>query len=158
MEWKSRFFIGIRRFIQFGKDKSGKAIFGTFANRTHEIVEFEGCKIQTKISVEIAKVIIKFINDNNISVYDEKTLKGAFRHIIIKYGMNTDEVMCVFVLGEEKFDKENELVSLLLQKFKNIRTIVKNINTRNTNVILGNKNIVLYGGEYIQDKLRRIYI
>ena len=67
--------------------------------------------------------------------------------------MKTDEVMCVFVLGEEKFEKENELVSLLLNKFKNIKTIVKNINTRNTNVILGNKNIVLYGNGYIQDKL-----
>ena len=55
-----------------------------FASRTHEIIEFEECKIQTKISQQIAKFILEFINKNNISVYDEKTLKGAFRHIIIK--------------------------------------------------------------------------
>lgn len=64
--------------------------------------------------------------------------------------------MCIFVLGCETFPKENELVSLLLNKFKNIKTIVKNINTKNTNVILGDKNIVLYGNGYIQDILRRI--
>lgn len=128
-----------------GRDKSGKAVFGVFAERTHEIIEFDECKIQTKISQEIAKTIIEFINENNISVYDEKTCKGAFRHIIVKYSFKTDEVMCVFVLGEEKFKKEKELVELLLKKFKNIKTIVKNINLKNTNVILGKKNVVLYG-------------
>ncbi len=135
-----------------GKDKNGKAIFGVFANRTHEIIEFEECKIQTKISQEIAKTIIQFINENNISVYDEKTRRGTFRHIIIKYGMKTDEVMCIFVLNED-FEKEEELVKLLLNKFKNIKTIVKNINKKNTNVILGSKNIVLYGDGYIKDRL-----
>lgn len=128
-----------------GRDKNNKAVFGVFANRTHEIIEFKDCKIQSKISQDIARFIIDFINQNNISVYDEKTCKGAFRHIIIKYAMRTDEVMCLFVLGEESFRKEKELVSLLLDKYKNIKTIVKNINMKNTNVILGNKNIVLYG-------------
>ncbi len=157
-EWKNHFFIGIRHNTQFGKNKDGKAIFGVFANRTHDIIEFENCKIQTKISQEIAKYIIDFINENNISVYDEKTNKGTFRHIIIKYGTKTDEVMCVFVVREENFKKQDELVNGLLKKFKNIKTIVKNINTKNTNVILGDKNIVLYGNGYIQDSLRRIFI
>lgn len=85
-------------------------------------------------------------------------MKGTLRHIIIKYGMKTNEIMCVLVLGEEKLKKEKELVSTLLNKFKNIKTIVKNINTKNTNVILGEKNVVLYGKGYIQDKLRRIHI
>lgn len=157
-EWKIHFFIEIKLFSQYGKDKSGKAIFGVFANRTHEIIEFESCKIQTKISQEITKFIIDFVNENNISVYNEKTGKGSFRHIIIKYGMKTDEVMCIFVLGEEKLEKEDKLTKALLDKFSNIKTIVKNINTKKTNVILGDKNIVLYGDGYIKDKLRRIYI
>lgn len=72
--------------------------------------------------------------------------------------MKTNEIMCVLVLGEEKIKKEKELVSMLLNKFKNIKTIVKNINRKNTNVILGEKNIILYGEGYIQDKLRRICI
>lgn len=78
-------------------------------------------------------------------MYDEKALKGLFRHIIIKYGMKTDEVMCVFVLNEEKFEKEDKLVQELLDKFKNIKTVIKNVNRKNTNVILGKENIVLYG-------------
>ena len=62
------------------------------------------------------------------------------------------------LFGENGFKKEEELVSLLLEKFKNIKTIVKNINCKNTNVILGNKNVVLFGNGYIQDKLRRFII
>ncbi len=68
--------------------------------------------------------------------------------------MKTDEVMCVFVLNEENLKKEKELIEELTCKFKNIKTIVKNINNKNTNVILGEKNIVLYGDGYIKDKLR----
>lgn len=120
-------------------------MFGVFASRTHEIIEFRECMIQSKISAEIARFILDFINENNISVYDEKTLNGAFRHIIVKYGMKTGEVMCVFVLGENGFEMEEELVSLLVSKFPCIKTVIKNINMKNTNVILGEKNVVLYG-------------
>lgn len=87
-------------------------------------------------------------------MYDESTKKGVFRHIIIKYGMKTDEAICIFVLAKESFKEEDELAKELRNKFKNIKTIVKNINTKNTNVILGEKNIVMYGSGYIQDKLR----
>ena len=141
-----------------GKNKEGKAIFGVFANRTHEIIEFDECKIQTKISKEIAEYVIEFINKNNIAVYDENTKKGIFRHIIIKYGMKTEEIMCVLVLAKDSFKGEEKLVKELLDKFPNIKTIVKNINTQNTNVILGGKNVVIYGSGYIQDKLRRVCI
>ena len=136
-----------------GKNKEGKAVFGVFAARTHDIIEFNECKIQTKESAEIAKCIVDFINANKISVYDEKTGKGLFRHIIVKYGMKTNEVMCVLVLRDRELPKEEELKKLLLDKFPNIKTIVKNINKKNTNVILGNENIAIYGNGYIQDKL-----
>ena len=136
-----------------GTNKDGKAIFGVFANRTHEIIEFDECKIQTTESAEIARFIVDFINEKGISAYDEKTGEGLLRHIIVKYGMKTDEVMCVLVLTSEKLPKEDELKEKLLERFPNIKTIVKNINKRNTNVILGDKNIVLYGSGYIQDKL-----
>ena len=136
-----------------GKDKEGKAIVGVFANRTHEIIEFKECQIQTKISQDIAKFIIEFINKNKISVYDERTGKGLFRHIVIKYGMKTNEVMCILVLSQNKFQEEEKLKFELINRFPNIKTIVKNINRKNTNVILGNENIVVYGSGYIKDKL-----
>ncbi len=136
-----------------GLDKDGNATFGVFANRTHEIIPTKDCKIQTKISEEIAKYIIEFIKENNINVYDEKMGKGVFRHIIVKVGMTTEEVMCVFVVNEEKIKNEKELILGLKEKFPEIKTIVKNVNNKNTNVILGNKNIILYGNGYIEDKL-----
>lgn len=106
----------------------------------------------------MAGYILEFINKNNIPVYDEKSRKGVFRHIIIKYGMKTDEVMCVLVLTKESFKGEEKLAKELINKFTNIKTIIKNINIQNTNVILGNKNVVMYGSGYIQDKLRRVCI
>lgn len=136
-----------------GLNKEGIPIFGVFANRTHEIIPTKDCKIQTKISEEIAEYIINFIRKNDVKVYDEKTNKGVFRHIIIRVGMRTDEIMCVFVVNEENIKNEQELILGLIDKFPKIKTIVKNINKKNTNVILGDKNIVLYGNGYIEDKL-----
>lgn len=136
-----------------GKNKEGKAVFGVFANRTHEIIEFDECKIQTKESAEIAKCIIEFINEHKISVYEEKMGKGLFRHLLIKSGFKTNEIMCVLVLNDEEVPYEDELKEKLLDRFPNIKTIVKNINKKNTNVILGEKNKVIYGNGYIQDRL-----
>ena len=136
-----------------GLDKKGNPIIGVFANRTHEVIEFENCFIQNKESQEIAKYICKFIKEKNISVYDEKTGKGLFRHIAIKVGFKTKEIMCVLVINGEKFKEEEELIQCLIRQFPNIKTIVKNINTKNTNVILGHDNINIYGDGYIYDKL-----
>lgn len=142
-----------------GYDSEGNIITGVFANRTHEIIPMVECKIQHPISEKIAKLIVKFLKENNISAYEEKTGNGIFRHVVIKIGRVSKEVMCVLVINEERFDKEQELVEYLINNFKKenseyiIKTVVKNINTKNTNVILGNKNIVLYGDGYIYDKL-----
>lgn len=136
-----------------GINKNGEPIFGVFANRTHEIIPIDDCKIQTKISERIAQYVINFMKDNKIKVYDEKTNKGVLRHIVVKVGMKTNEVMCVLVVNEEKIKNEDELVKGLIDTFSEIKTIVKNVNTKNTNVILGNRNIILYGNGYIKDKL-----
>lgn len=136
-----------------GLNKEGEPIFGVFANRTHDIINTNNCKIQTKISEEIAQYIITFIKENNIQVYNEKNNKGVFRHIIVKVGIGTNQVMCILVVNEENIKDENKLIKGLKEEFTEIKTIVKNINNKNTNVILGNKNIILYGDGYIEDKL-----
>ena len=136
-----------------GIDKNGMSQIGIFANRTHEIIPMKKCFIQNEISEKIAKFIYEFIIKNNISVYDETTGKGLFRHIVTKVGIKTNEVMCVLVINGKEFKKENELVKELITKFPNIKTIVKNINMKNTNVILGMENINLYGDGYITDVL-----
>ena len=136
-----------------GINKQGETVIGVFANRTHEVIPMEKCLIQNPQSEEIGKFILEFIKQNNISIYDEKTRKGLFRHIVIKIGIKTNQIMCVLVINGKSIPKESELIEKLLVKFPNIKTIVKNINMKNTNVILGQENINIYGDGYIEDKL-----
>ena len=137
----------------FGVDKNGEPIVGIFANRSHEIIQMENCLIQKNVSEEISKTVLEFIKNNKISVYNETTRKGLFRHITIKIGVKTDEIMCIFVINGKQIPHEDELVQILIQKYPNIKTIVKNVNTKNTNVILGTENIVIYGDGFITDIL-----
>ena len=136
-----------------GIDKEGQPVIGVFANRTHEIIPIKECLIQNKKSQELAKFILNFIIENKISIYDEKTLKGLIRHIVTKIGIRTNEIMCIIVINGKTIPKEKELVSKITEKFPEVKTIVKNINMKNTNVIMGKENINLYGDGYIKDKL-----
>ena len=136
-----------------GKNSEGKAQIGVFANRTHEIIPIQECYMQNKKSQEVAKFVIEFINANNISVYNEKTRKGLVRHIVTKVGVKTNEIMCVLVINGKEIPKEKELVTEVTKKFPEVKTIVKNINTQNTNVVMGKENIVIYGNGYIKDQL-----
>lgn len=136
-----------------GLNKDGKPVIGVFANRTHEIIPIDTCFIQNKQTEEIAKYIFKFLVDNNVSFYNEKTQKSLVRHIVTKIGIRTNEIMCIIVINGREIPNEAKMISELTSKFGNIKTIVKNINTKNTNVILGNENINLYGDGYITDKL-----
>ena len=136
-----------------GVNKDRKPIIGVFANRTHEVVPIKNCLIQNPKSEAIAKFILEFIKEKNISIYNEKTGRGFFRHIVIKVGIKTNEIMCIFVINGKKFPYEDELVEKLKQNYPEIKTIVKNINMKNTNVILGQENINLYGNGYIEDVL-----
>ena len=136
-----------------GINKHGEPIMGVFANRTHEIIPVQKCLIQNEIAEHVAKEIFEFIKKNDISIYNEKTRQGLIRHIIVKIGVKTNELLCIIVINGTMIPKEKELVETLISKFNNIKSIVKNINTKNTNVILGDKNINLYGDGFIQDIL-----
>ena len=136
-----------------GINKEGQPIIGVFANRTHEVIPIEKCYIQNPKTEEIAKFILNFIKEHNISIYNESTRQGLFRHIVIKIGIKTNEIMCILVINGKTIPKEKELIEEILKKFSNVKTIVKNINTKNTNVILGPENINIYGDGYIQDIL-----
>ena len=134
-------------------DKDGKPQIGVFANRTHEIIPIKKCFIQNEKSEELSKFVFNWIIKNNISIYDEKTRNGLVRHIVTKIGIKTNEIMCIIVINGDKIPKEDELVKEILSNFPNVKTIVKNINTKNTNVIMGKENINLYGDGYIEDIL-----
>ena len=134
-------------------NKNGAEVIGVFANRTHEVIPMEKCLIQNPKSEQIAKFILEFIKENKISIYDEEKRKGLFRHIVIKVGIKTNQIMCILVINGKQVPKENELVKSLIEKFPNIKTIIKNVNMKNTNVILGQENINIYGDGFIEDIL-----
>lgn len=136
-----------------GLDNNGNPVMGVFAERTHSIIPTRNCQIQDKLSQIIANDIFDFIVKNNIKVYDEKNLTGSIRHIVIRIGKKTQEVMITLVTNTEKIEKEKELVEYITSKYQEIKTIVKNINNKNTNVILGRENKVLFGNGYIYDYL-----
>lgn len=138
-----------------GLDKANNKVMGVFEERSHNVINTEKCMIQNKLIQSIANDIFTFIKSNNISVYNEKSLKGIIRHIIIRVGIKTNEVMCTLVLNEDKIEKEVEekFVEYITKRYSQIKTIIKNINDKNTNVILGDKNIVLYGNGYIYDDI-----
>lgn len=131
--------------------RDNKAVMGVFQERTHNIIETRKCLIQDNKSQEIANFIVDFMNEHGIPAYDEKNLSGTIRHIIIRAGKKTDEIMVNLVTNQADIPHEKELVEELIKNFTNIKTIVKNINDKNTNVILGKEVKVLYGEGYIYD-------
>ncbi len=137
--------------VGIGIDK--KPAMGVYAERTHSIISTKECLIQDSLSQKIANDIFDFIEKNNIKVYDEKTLKGSIRHIVIRIGKKTNQVMLTLVTNTEKIEKEKELVEYITSKYEEVKTIVKNINSKNTNVILGKENKIIFGEGFIFDYL-----
>ena len=133
--------------------QDGRTLMGVFAERSHRIIETKECMLQNKLLQEIAEHIFSFILENNIPVYDEEKQEGEIRHIYLRIGIKTNEVMAVLVTNKQKITKEDELVDYIITKYAQVKTIVKNINPKSTNVILGKENIVLYGTGYIEDEL-----
>lgn len=135
-----------------GTSKEGP-VMGVFAKRSHRIIPNECCHIQNKLTQEIAKDVFGFIIENNILSYNEENGTGEIRHIYLRIGIKTNEVMLVLVTNKRKITKEKKLVEFITKKYPQIKTVVKNINTKSTNVILGQENEVLFGDGYIKDEL-----
>ena len=137
----------------FGINKDGIPVTGIYAKRSHQIIPIKECKIQSLLSQKIAQFILEKIKEYGISSYDETKQKGTLRHAVVRIGKNSGEVMCTLVVNQEEIPKEEKLVQALRKNFPEITTIVKNVNHKNTNVIMGQKNITLYGDGYILDGL-----
>jgi 23S rRNA (uracil1939-C5)-methyltransferase len=135
----------------FGYDKSNKPIMGFFKEGTHHIIACDNCIIQQEPTNEVAKYIIELVQKYKIAIYNEDSRKGFLRYVIIKYGVHTNELMIVFVTIDSKMHRKDEIIRNLTEKFPNIKTIVQNINEKENNAILGDKNYNLYGKGYIVD-------
>lgn len=135
--------------------KNGK--MGFFEEGTHKIV-YAKCAIQNEKINQVADYIFELVKKYHISIYNEDTGKGFLRHVIIRYGFFTDEVMVIFVTTDGKMYKKQEIIKDLTTKFKEMKSIIQNINIRETNAILGNKNFKMYGTDFIMDKLGELKI
>ena len=135
------------------KNENGKIRAGFFAARTHEIIPCEDCLLQPEIFSSIVKEVCCFAEENHISVYDEKTNKGFLRHIYLRIGEKTGEIMLTLVATKNSLKNAEKFVETMTEKFPEIKSIILNVNREKTNVILGEECINLYGNGYITDIL-----
>ena len=131
--------------------KKGKVKYGFYKQDTHDVVSFDKCLIQTELADEILKVTKSLMEKFKIDAYDEDKRKGVIRHVLVRVGVHTNEAMIVLVTNTETFPNRKLLVKELLKAFPTVKTIVQNINHRDTNVILGEKEFTLFGKGYIED-------
>lgn len=136
-----------------GINVAGDKVMGVYSKRTHNIIPTNDCCIQNKECNKIANDVFKFIKENNISAYNEKNQNGTVRHIIVRIGKKTNEILITLVLNDDNFKKEDQFIQYITNKYNNVKTIAKNYNSKNTNVILGEKTEIIYGPGYIYDIL-----
>ena len=135
------------------KNIKGKLSCGMYQSGTHNVVNTTNCYIQDKLVDKIITVIKDLMVKQRLQAYDEDRRTGLIRHVLIKTSKATKEVMVVIVVGSEVFPGRNNFVKALVARCKEITTIIQNVNTRNTNAVLGDKETVLYGKGYITDIL-----
>lgn len=142
--------IGYRNKAQYPvSEENGKMICGFYAKRSHRIIGGSKCMLLPDELCDIAEFIVKYCNENHISAYNEHTRNGLLRHIFLRKAPRTGEVMiCLIVTKKYDFKR---LCEELTGKFNNVKSIALNMNSDNTNVILGNKTVVLWGKDSITD-------
>ncbi|MCM1184264.1 MAG: 23S rRNA (uracil(1939)-C(5))-methyltransferase RlmD [Roseburia sp.] len=136
----------------FGRVKN-MAVAGTYEEGTHELVPIKDCLIEDAQASAIIQTVTELINSFKIWVYNEDTERGIMRHIVIRKGMSTKQIMVVLVTACAEFPHKNNFVSQLRQRHPEITTIVQNINDRQTTMVLGERNKTLYGAGFIEDVL-----
>lgn len=136
----------------FGYQK-GKAVSGVYREGTHEIVPVERCMIEDQKADEIIGTIRGMLKSFKIRTYDEDTGYGFLRHVVVKRGFATGEIMVVLVTASPVFPSRNNFIRVLREKHPEITTIVQNLNDRETSMVLGDREKVLYGKGYIEDVL-----
>ena len=144
-----------RNKVQFpvGLDKNGNPCIGFYAGRTHRIVPCPDCKLQPGVLNDIGNALCGFFAENGIQPYNEETGRGLVRHIFLRRGAHSGQIMVCLVCTRPNFPHADALCTRLREQFADIATILLNVNSKNTNVILGTETHTLYGPGYIEDTL-----
>ena len=144
-----------RNKVQFpvGLDKNGNPCIGFYAGRTHRIVPCPDCKLQPGVLNDIGNALCRFFAENGIQPYNEETGRGLVRHIFLRRGAHSGQIMVCLVCTRPNLPNADALCTRLREQFADIATILLNVNSKNTNVILGSETHTLYGPGYIEDTL-----
>ena len=137
----------------FGRDRQNRIISGVYQSSTHRIVPVDSCLIEDKKADEIIVTIRGLLKSFKLKPFDDVKMTGFLRHVLVKRGFSSGEIMVVLVTGSEEFRSRRSFINALLSRHPEITTIVQNINSRRTSLVLGEKSIVLYGSGVISEQL-----
>lgn len=133
----------------YGKDK--KIIAGMYATNTHNIIDIEKCIIQDPIADKIIITIKRIMKRYKMQPYNEDTREGFLRHVLIRTGFTTGEVMVVLVTSHHVFHGKQNFVKMLRKSHPEITTMILNVNNKDTSMILGDSESNMYGRGFIED-------
>ena len=133
-----------------GTDKEGKIVTGFYAGRTHQIIPNIDCALGVPVNQEILQMILDYMNENHVTAYNEETGSGLVRHVLIRYGFKTKEIMVCLVINGDNLPHFEKLVDNLI-KIEGMTSITYSVNRENTNVIMGKQIGILWGQGYITD-------
>ena len=134
-------------------DKNGEYVIGFYAPKSHRVTEAARCPLAPEIFPEILEALRAFFKEHDLSVYNEENRSGLLRHIYLRRGEISAEVLLTLVINGKSLGCDSELVSYMTERFPELCGILLNINTKDTNIILGDEFITLYGRDYIFDTL-----
>lgn len=133
--------------------RGGEIAVGTYEEGSHRVVSVEDCQIEDQEAGRVIQTIRRLLKSFKIRIYNEDTGYGLFRHVLIRTGHRTGQMMVVLVAASPIFPSKNNFVKALRKEHPAITTVVLNVNDRNTSMVLGARNIPLYGKGYIEDEL-----
>ena len=139
----------------FGTDRNGEIVTGFYAGRTHNIISNTKCYLGVVENEQILKIILAHVEKYHIPAYDEQTGKGLLRHVLIRKGFTTGELMVCLILNGTGLPELKELVAELV-KIPGMTSITINVNTKNTNVIMGQEMRSVWGQDYITDYIGNV--
>lgn len=140
-------------YASFANGRKGEIFAGIYEENSHRVVKTEKCRIQHPLANDIIRCIAELMRKQHIPAYNEDQGKGVLRHVYIRIGEKTGQVMVVLVTGSKEFKEKTVFVEELRRKFPQITTIIHNINSAKTSMVLGKKETVLFGPGTIEDEL-----
>ena len=139
--------------IPVGMDSDGNIQTGFYSKRSHRIIDSDSCLLESEDFRGIVRIIRQYIAESPVTIYNEETDRGLIRHIYLRQARKTGQIMVCLVINGNSIPRKDRLIELLTQHSEKVRSIVLNINKKNTNVILGEECVTLWGSDYIEDVL-----